>query len=196
VTSKKWHDSFTARAKKEGFPARSVYKLQEIQKGHHILKKGARVLDLGCAPGSWLLYASKIVGPKGWVVGIDLVPLVITLPANATFYQGDALHMQRLLPTEHSGPFDVVLSDMAPSTTGQKFVDAQRSLALCETVLDIGDTVLKPGGSLVCKIFHGSDFKSFSNRVKSRFGKVVHVKPQSTRKGSKEIFIVGLKKKA
>jgi 23S rRNA (uridine2552-2'-O)-methyltransferase len=190
-----WRDTYTVKAKKEGFPARSVYKLQEIQTSYRFLKKGDRVLDLGCAPGSWLLFSSIIVGEKGSVVGIDLNPMSIRLPANAEFYQGDVLDLEHALPNGCQGPFDVVLSDMAPSTTGSRLVDEQRSLRLCESALAIGQAVLRPGGTLVCKIFQGPDFKAFSDRVKTVFKKVVHVRPKSTRKQSREIFVVGLEKK-
>jgi 23S rRNA (uridine2552-2'-O)-methyltransferase len=194
VKTGKWRDAFTLKAQKEGFPARSVYKLQEIQNTFHILKKGGRVLDLGCAPGSWLLFSSKIVGDSGLVVGIDLTPPTIGIPPNARFFQVDVSNLDRSLDV-FDRPFDVVLSDMAPSTTGNKVVDSQRSLDLCESALSLAKEVLRPGGAMVCKIFHSPDFKAFSNQVGGFFRRVEHVRPKSTRKGSKEIFVVGLGKK-
>lgn len=195
MRSHKWRDSHTVRAQKEGFPARSVYKLDEIQKSYRILRKGCRVLDLGCTPGSWLLFASRIVGPKGLVVGVDLTPVSIAIPSNVRFVQHDVLHCDASFLEAIGGPFDAVLSDMAPSTTGKRFVDAQRSLKLCESALTIALQVLKPRGAFVCKLFHGSDFKDFSNRTKAFFGRVSHVRPKTTRKASKEIFIVAIGKK-
>ncbi len=195
MKSTKWHDAYTARARKEGYPARSVYKLEEIQKTFHILKKGGRILDLGCAPGSWLLFASRAVGSQGRVVGVDLKPLSIQLPPNVRFLRNDVLHWGTSFLEAVGGPFDAVVSDMAPSTTGNKFVDAQRSLRLCESALAIATNVLRPRGAFVCKVFHGGDFKAFSHRVKESFGRVAHVKPKCTRKASKEIFVVGLGKK-
>jgi 23S rRNA (uridine2552-2'-O)-methyltransferase len=194
LKSQKWRDSHTVRARKEGYPARSVFKLKEIQDNFHILKRGSRILDLGCNPGAWLLFASRTVGPKGLVVGVDLTPMSIALPANSRFVRQDVLLWDESFLEAIGGPFDAVLSDMAPSTTGNKFVDAQKSLKLCESALAISLRVLKPKGNFVCKIFHGSDFKAFSNHAKETFGRVVHRRPKATRKASKEIFIIALRK--
>ena len=190
-----WHDSYTVRARKEGFPSRSVYKLEEIQKSFGILKKGDCVLDLGCFPGSWLLFASRMVGDSGRVVGIDISPVSVQLPHNVQFLHYDVLAWDASFLEGIGGPFEAVLSDMAPSSTGSKFVDAQRSLELSESALAIAARVLKPKGAFVCKIFHGADFKRFSGQAKALFGRVVHVKPKSSRKASKEIYVVGLEKK-
>ena len=195
MKSHRWHDSFTIRARKEGYPARSVYKLQEIQRSFRVLKKGGAVLDLGCFPGSWLLYASKMVGDRGRVLGVDITPLSLQLPANARFLQHDALAMNPSFLETLGGPFDAVLSDMAPSSTGTKFVDAHRSLQLSEAALAIASRVLKAKGTFVCKAFHGPDFKGFSDQAKTLFRRVAHVRPESTRKASKEIYVVGLGKR-
>lgn len=189
------HDCYTIRARKEGFPARSVYKLEEIQKRFHILKKGDRVLDLGCFPGSWLLFASRIVGDNGMVVGVDIAQVSVQLPPNVRFVKHDVLCWDASFLESVGGPFDTVLSDMAPSTTGSKFVDALRSVELGESALAIAARVLVPRGAFVCKIFHGPDFIDFSEQAKRLFGRLVHFKPRSSKKGSKEIFIVGLGKK-
>lgn len=189
-----WHDHYAKRAREEGYPARSVYKLKEIQKRFSILKRGDRVLDLGCCPGAWLLYASKIVGDSGLVVGVDIIPLALRLPPNARFVQQDLLAWDESFLGAVGTNFETVLSDMSPSTTGSKFVDAQRSLQLSESAFAISACVLKPGGGLVCKIFQGPDFKGFSDKLRKSFGRVTHFKPRSTRKASKEIYIVGLGK--
>ena len=189
-----WHDYYARRAREERYPARSVHKLKEIQKRFGILKRGGKVLDLGCCPGSWLLYASKVVGEKGFVVGVDITPLTLRLPSNVRFVQHDVLARDKSFLEAVGTDFQTVVSDMAPSTTGSKFVDAQRSLQLSESALAISVHVLRPGGAFVCKIFHGSDFKVFSDRVRKSFGRVVHFKPKSSRKASKEIYIVGLEK--
>ena len=183
------------RARKEGFPARSVYKLEEIQKTFRVLKKGDRVLDLGCAPGSWLLFASRAVGDEGLVVGVDITPVSLQLPSNVRFVAHDALGGDASFLEAIGAPFDVVLSDMAPSTTGSKFVDAHRSLELSQSALATASRVLVAGGFFVCKVFHGPDFKSFSDQASALFGRVAHVKPRSTRRASKEIYLVGLEKK-
>ncbi|MCG6908517.1 MAG: RlmE family RNA methyltransferase [Deltaproteobacteria bacterium] len=188
-----WEDHYTRRAKRERYPARSVYKLKEIQQKFRIIKKGHRVLDLGCAPGSWLLYASELTGAGGRVVGIDLKPAGIQAPPpHAKIFTGDALdELDKVVGTVGSG-FDVVLSDMAPGTTGNKTVDAARSLGLCEAALNLAENVLKPGGAFVCKIFQGGDVKAFSETVQKKFRQQKTFKPQSSRKASKEIFIVAI----
>ncbi len=190
----RWHDAYTMRARKEGFPARSVYKLEEIQKSFRILKRGARVLDLGCSPGSWLLFASRTVGDKGLVVGVDITPMSVQLPSNVRWVAYDALAWDASFLEAIGGPFEAVLSDMAPSSTGSKMVDAHRSLELSQAALAIASRVLMAGGAFVCKIFHGPDFKSFSDRARPLFHRIVHVRPKSTRKASKEIYVVGLGK--
>lgn len=191
----KWTDHLTLKAKKEGYPARSVYKLEEIQKKNQILKNGDRVLDLGCAPGSWLLYAARITGKTGHVTGIDMVPATIAPPSNATIITADLLSID-IAGLGLAFPYQVVLSDMAPSTTGIKKVDAARSLGLCEAALGIAEQALSPGGVFVCKIFQGDDFTAFSERVKLMFRKRKIFKPSACRKESREIYIIGLDKKA
>lgn len=190
-----WHDSYTVRARKEGFPARSVYKLEEIQKTYHILKKGSCVLDLGCAPGSWLVFASRVVGNGGLVVGVDIIPVSVQLPPNVRFVQHDVLDRDSSFLEAIRGSFDTIMSDMAPATTGSKLVDAHRSLELGESALALASRVLRVGGDFVCKVFHGSDFKRFADQAKTLFDRVALVKPRSSRKASKEIYIVGLGKR-
>jgi 23S rRNA (uridine2552-2'-O)-methyltransferase len=196
VRRHRWHDIYTTRARKEGFPARSVYKLEEIQKTFRILKRGDRVLDLGCSPGSWLLFASRTVGDEGLVVGVDITPVSVQLPSNVRWVAHDALAWSASLLEAVGGPFEAVLSDMAPSSTGSKFVDAHRSLELSQSALAVASHVLVHGGAFVCKIFHGPDFKSFSDQAKPLFRKVAHVRPKSTRKASREIYVVGLGRNA
>ena len=190
----RWADHFTRQAQKERFPARSVYKLKEIQKKYRLIRRGDRVLDLGCAPGSWLLYAAEVTGVKGRVVGIDLKAVTVRLPDHVKTHAGDILDLK-----DDTGPidsdFDVILSDMAPATTGNKHTDAARSLDLCETALEVALQRLSKGGRFVCKIFQGSDSKSFTERVKAEFKQTKIFKPQSSRKASKEIYIIGVGKK-
>ncbi len=187
-----WHDYYARRARKERYPARSVYKLEEIQNRFDVLKTGTRVLDLGCCPGSWLLFTSKVVGDRGLVVGVDITPLTLRLPSNARFVQHDVLAQDESFLEVVGTNFQTVLSDMAPSTTGSKFVDAQKSLQLGESALGISARVLRPGGAFVCKIFHGTHLKEFSCKVRRCFSRVVSFKPKSSRKASRETYIVGL----
>jgi len=191
----RWEDHYSRRAKKERFPARSVFKLQEIQSKHHLIKKGDKVLDLGCAPGSWLLYAANLTGNKGQVVGIDLKPVAEKVPPHVRIYNGDILTLDDRFFESLGKDFNVVVSDMSPATTGNKHVDSARSYNLCQAALSIAQTLLIPGGSFVCKIFQGEDFKEFSDSVRSVFKSHKIFKPQSSRKASKEIYIIGLGKK-
>jgi 23S rRNA (uridine2552-2'-O)-methyltransferase len=191
----RWQDHYTRRAKKDRFPARSVYKLKEIQQRYKLIKKGDRVLDLGCAPGSWLLYAATQTGNKGMVVGIDLKPVSVKVPSHVRIYTGDILSMDDELFRIVGKDFNVILSDMAPATTGSRHTDSARSFNLCQAALSIAQTRLITGGSFVCKIFQGEDFKEFSNSVKMQFNRYKIFKPQSSRKASKEIYIIGLGKR-
>jgi len=192
----KWQDHYTRRAKKENYAARSVYKLEEIQKKHRLIKKGGHVLDLGCAPGSWLQFAAEQTGAKGKVVGIDLQQVTIQLPDHVQVVTGDIDEVFRDQAQVLGSGFSVVLSDMAPATTGNKHADSVRSFVLCEIALEVATKVLRPGGHFVVKIFQGEDFKAFCDNVRKQFNKMHIFKPQSSRKGSKEIFIIGLNKKA
>jgi 23S rRNA (uridine2552-2'-O)-methyltransferase len=190
----RWEDHYARQAKKERFPARSVYKLKEMQQKYRILKKGDKVLDLGCAPGSWLIYTAEVTGPAGSVVGIDLQPVTVQLPGHVSVQRGDVYSLNEENLTVLGADFDVVLSDMAPATSGNKTVDAARSFQLCQAALDIARMVLKPAGIFVCKIFQGAEFQGFLESVRSGFKGYQIFKPQSSRKASKEIFIIGLHK--
>lgn len=190
----KWQDHYARKAKQERYPARSVYKLEGIQKKFAVIAKGDRVLDLGCAPGSWLLHAAELVGDNGAVVGVDPQPVTIKVPRQVAVFTGDIFNPDEALRQCFEERFQVVLSDMAPNTTGNKDVDAARSYNLCEAALGIAETYLHPGGSFVCKIFQGEAFQSFSAMVKSRFSQQRIFKPQSSRKASKEIYVIGIGK--
>ena len=188
-----WQDHYTRRARDEKYPARSVYKLKEIQKKVRLIRPGDRVLDLGCAPGSWLIHAAELTGPSGTAVGIDPAPVTIPLPAQAAARVGDVFEPGTVEAL--GSPFDVVMSDMAPSTTGNRVVDAARSVALCERALEIAGAVLVEGGRFVCKIFQGEDVEAVSDRVRKAFETHKTFKPQSSRKASREIYLIGLGKR-
>ena len=191
----RWQDHYTRQAKKERFPARSVYKLKEIQKKYNVINKGDNVLDLGCSPGSWLLYAAGLTGNTGRVIGIDQVPVRVNVPSHVTFYAGDILLMDDDFFKSLGSGFNVVISDMAPSTTGNKLVDNTRSFDLCCKALSIAKMTLTADGSFVCKIFQGEDFKTFIDSVRPVFKSHKLFKPKSSRKASKEIYVIGLRKK-
>ena len=190
-----WADHLTQRAKAENYPARSIYKLEEIQKKFKIMKKNDQVLDLGCAPGSWLLYAAKQVGGRGRVFGIDLKPIEIKLPDNVMAAKDNILNLDNDSFLNKNKGFNVILSDMAPATTGRKDVDALRSFELCNMALTVVDDFLVQNGHFVCKIFQGNDFNVFQKDVKSKFKECKIFKPDSCRKQSKEIYIIAKGKK-
>ena len=190
----RWADHYSERAKKERYPARSVYKLKEAQIKYRLIKKGDRVLDLGCSPGSWLLYSAELTGNRGEVLGVDQKTVTISMPARVKTLKADILAIDGpwIEKEELANRFNVVLSDMAPATTGNKAVDSARSYRLCEAALNIAQMVLVPGGSFFCKIFQGEEFKRFADSVRSQFKRHKIFKPQSSRKESKEIYIIGM----
>ncbi|MCB9676552.1 MAG: RlmE family RNA methyltransferase [Alphaproteobacteria bacterium] len=184
-------DRFNKQAKEEGYRARSVYKLSEAQKRFRILAQGQRVLDLGCAPGSWARYAKEVVGGRGTVLGLDLqhVPSL----AGVELLQADAFEVtaDQLLEAL-GGPADVVLSDMAPSTTGDRFGDHVRQIRVARRALEIATQVLTPGGNFVCKVFDGEEAHDFVMDVRKRFDSVKRLRPEAVRQTSVEFFVIGL----
>jgi 23S rRNA (uridine2552-2'-O)-methyltransferase len=190
-------DHFTREAKAAGFPARSVYKLEEIDKRARILRPGQHVLDLGASPGSWMLYASQKVARGGRVLGIDLKPLETATPPNATFVLGDAFAIDDGDggPMAALAPYDVVLSDMAPNTTGNRNADQARSYDLFMRALEVGGRLLKPGGSFVGKIFMGEDLPKARAEVRKLFASERLIRPEGTRSVSYEIFVVAMDRK-
>jgi len=188
-------DHFGERAKREGFPARSVYKLQEIDRRVQLLRRGQRVLDLGASPGSWTQYAAQCVGREGKVVGIDLNPPRIGLPPHVSF---QALDVFKLDALAELGPqsFDVVMSDMAPHTSGQRHRDQFGSYELYMRALEIAGQVLTEGGAFVGKIFQGAELEQARSATRERFKNVRIIKPDASRAESYEIFLVGLGAKA
>lgn len=194
---KKVQDFYFKKAKKEGFPARSVYKLEEAQQKNQLLRKGDAVLDLGCQPGSWSLYAAKLVGPAGLVVGVDLqTGTALKSQAGAApihFLCGDvfAEKMAERIREIHAR-FQVVLSDMAPRTSGNRWTDQQLSLRLVRQVLELAREFLLPGGNLYCKVFEGEDFRELVDEARLLFGQVKVVKPKSSRSESREVFLLGM----
>jgi 23S rRNA (uridine2552-2'-O)-methyltransferase len=191
---KKYRDHYFEKAKRENYPARSVYKLKEIDKALRILRPGARILDLGASPGSWSLFAAEKVGPAGLVLAVDLTPARTDFPRNVTFVQDDAFapgpELSRQLAD--ASPFDAIISDMAPKTTGIKLTDQTRSLELCECAFELSKRHLRQGGHLLVKIFQGPDFKAFMDSLKPFFTTVKGFKPESSRAESKEMFLAAL----
>lgn len=189
------NDYYFRKAKAQKYVARSIFKLEEIDKKYKIFSKGDVVLDLGAAPGSWSQYASQMIGPKGFVLGIDLKSIGLSL-SNARFIQMDIYDLDLESVAQEFArfklPVDLLISDMAPKTTGVKLADQMRSLELCEQALRVAEEHLKPGGNFVCKLFHSGSFDEFRDQMRERFEKVRALRPKSTRKESKEVFMIGL----
>jgi 23S rRNA (uridine2552-2'-O)-methyltransferase len=186
-----WEDHYTRRARSEKWLARSVYKLEEIDKKFKLIRHGQRLLDLGCSPGSWSQYSIKKVGPQGDVVGVDLKGPPPFLAPNFRFIEGDILTLDPQWLTKEIGKRDLVISDMAPYTTGIKLADTSRSMELAERSLEIALIVLKKQGHLLCKVFEGEDLKTLRRKFARCFDQTRLVRPSAVRKGSKEIYVLG-----
>lgn len=185
-------DRFFHKAKAEGFVARSAYKLDELQKKFKLMRKGDFVVDLGAAPGAWSQIASQAIGPQGKIVGLDLKEISLKLN-NATFYVMNAFDFDPEILEGRS--VNVLLSDMAPNTTGIRATDQARSYELCEQVVKISDKFLVPGGHLVMKIFEGPDVEKLIKTLERNFRQTKRLKPEAVRKGSFETYFLGLHKK-
>jgi 23S rRNA (uridine2552-2'-O)-methyltransferase len=182
-------DRFTKEAKAAGYPARSVFKLEEIDQRARLLRPGMHVLDLGASPGSWAIYAAKKVGPQGKVLAVDLKPLETALPREVVFIQGDAFALDDATLAA-SAPYDVVLSDMAPNTTGNRAADQARSFELFMRALEVSGRLVKRGGAFVGKIFMGEDLPMARAAVKKLYAGERLIRPEGTRSVSYEIFVV------
>lgn len=180
------------RAKREGFLARSVYKLEEMDRRFRLIRKGDRVVDLGAAPGSWSQYASNAVGLQGSVLGIDLERIDLSLP-NATFLEvGISEWLESIATAQPPLLADVVLSDMAPKTTGIRATDQARSLGLCELALHAARQILAPGGRFVCKLFEGEGVQEFRKDLRTSFERIETLRPDATRSRSIEVYLIGI----
>ncbi len=187
------HDRYFLQAKREGYLARSAYKLIEIQQRKRIIRPRDRVLDLGCAPGSWLQVASRLVGPAGLVVGVDLKPAAETIAPNVRTIVGDINDLDDAaiaasLDEPGARSFDVVLSDMAPDTSGTG--DGLRSVRLCHRVLDLLPALLRPGGNLAIKVLECETYPDLLARTRAVFRDARGFKPRASRDVSREIYIV------
>ncbi|HEY6461345.1 MAG TPA: RlmE family RNA methyltransferase [Polyangiaceae bacterium] len=209
-------DRFTRAAKDAGFPARSVYKLEEIDRRTRLFRQGMHVLDLGATPGSWSLYAAQKIGRGGKLLAVDLEPLGTVLPPHAVFVQGDALLLAGADADAGAGvspgtsvsggeleeqlarfaPYDVVLSDMAPRTTGNRVTDQTRSFELFMRALAVGARLGKAGGAFVGKIFMSDDLPAARAELRKHYASERLIRPEGTRAVSTELFVVGQGKRA
>lgn len=195
VSSRRWlerqlNDPYVHAAKSKGYRSRAAFKLIELDSKFHFLKKGARVLDLGAAPGGWTQVAAKRIGETGHIVAIDILemepmPGVEIFHADLTDPEIPAQLKQAL-----RGAADVVLSDMAASTTGHRATDHLRTIALLEAAIDLAEDVLKPGGIFIGKAFQGGATGDLLARIKKSFRDVKHVKPPASRAESVELYLI------
>ena len=180
-------DAAYERARAEGYAGRAVYKLEELDRRFKLLKPGRRVLDLGCWPGSWLQYAAQRVGDEGEVVGLDLKEVETALPSWVSTRVADV----NTFDATALDAFDVVLSDMAPNTTGDRATDCLRSEALAARALEVARAALRPGGHFAVKVFQGAGFKELLSAVESAFSEGRSFHTEATRAGSRELYLVG-----
>ncbi len=192
MKAKGWDDHYARRARDEKWLARSVYKLQEMDERFKLIRRGDRLLDLGCYPGSWSQYGVRKAGPEGNVIGIDLKKPDRFSSGNFRFIEGNVLDMALERITGEVPVRDLVMSDMAPATTGVAATDTSRSMRLGERAFEIARAVLKAGGVFLCKIFEGEEIKAFRSEIGNHFQKVQTIRPKAVRKGSREVYIVGL----
>lgn len=188
-------DSYRTKARAEGYVARAIYKLKAIDEKYRLLQRGQRVLDLGCAPGSWLQYLAPRVGPTGVVVGVDLTPLTINVAPPVHFILGDLAALDLEAVTAISPDFDAVVSDMAPKTTGIREVDQQRSLELAVTAWEWARKLLRPGGHFLVKVFEGPGIEALFRELEKAFQTCRRVKPPGSRAASKEIYLLAMNRR-
>lgn len=199
--SKRWldehfRDQYVKKSKQEGYPSRAAYKLLEIQEKDQLIKPGMLVLDLGAAPGGWSLVASDLVGPKGAVIAVDLLPLQMAIP-RVSFIQGDFTEqcvydqiLAKIKDFSQNAKVDLVISDMAPNLSGMKSVDQPKALGLVELAFYCAKDTLKPGGSFLAKVFQGSGVDKLFKDLRSCFNSVKIRKPKSSRARSSEIYVL------
>lgn len=199
ISSKLWlerqlNDPYVLKAKKEGYRSRATFKLSEIDEKFNLLKKGMHIIDLGCAPGGWLQYASKKIGldkGKGHLIGIDLQEVKPVV--GCTIIKGDFLDvdvMNSLRSIIPDGKVDMVMSDMAASSTGHKKTDHLKIIGLCEAALWFAREVLNPEGIFLAKVLQGGAEREILNDLRKDFKVVRHVKPNASRKDSSEMFVL------
>lgn len=184
-------DHYVKLAQRDGYRARAAYKLLEINDKLQLIKKGMTVVDLGSAPGSWSQVAGKLVGDSGKLIASDILPMD-TLE-NVTFIQGDFREQaifDKIMAEVADKKVDVVLSDMAPNTSGFASVDQPRMIYLCELAVDFASQVLNEGGSLIIKVFQGEGSDELRKQMQQTFNKVRSIKPKASRARSKEMYWV------
>ena len=188
---RKIKDYYFKKAKQDKYPARSVYKLEEIDNKCRLIKKDIKILDIGCSPGSWSQFMLKKIG-RGSILGIDINNSIRIEDTRFTFMPGNIFDIESARIQKYIQAFDLITSDAAPNTTGDSFIDSQKSLNIVKRVFQIARDTLKPGGSVVAKVFQGRDLKAFVDGLKEDFSRVTLFKPKSSRKESREIFLIAI----
>jgi 23S rRNA (uridine2552-2'-O)-methyltransferase len=190
-------DFWARKAKEEGYPARSVYKLKELNVKFKILRPSLRVLDLGAAPGSWSKFVIESLRGSGWITAVDLSPIVIQAQnENRLFLRGDMYDPNIRASIVEHGPYDLVISDAAPATTGNSVLDTGRSESLVELAIDYARECLAPGGSFVAKIFQGGAEARLLTELRAWFETARGFKPKACRAESFETYLIALHRKA
>jgi len=190
---KQIEDYYAKLAKSKGYPARSIYKLMEMHEKYKIFRKGDKILDLGAAPGSWSQYVLELQNGNGMVVGVDLKPIEFKSPFMKYYkpIQGSFKYGEVLTQIQELGPYHTVISDAAPSTSGDGYIDSHKSMELAELVIEIARTNLRPKGNLIIKIFQGGEEKTVLDNLKILFEKAKAFKPKASRAESVEVFFLG-----
>ncbi len=195
-SSQRWlqeheNDVYVQRARQDGYRSRATYKLLEINEKDRLLKPGMSVVDLGAAPGGWSQMAARLVGDKGQVIAMDILPMDGL--AGVGFLQGDFREqevLEQLLKMIGDQGVDLVISDMAPNISGMGVVDQPRAMYLTELALDMARQVLKPGGDFLVKVFQGEGFDEYMCDMRSSFSKVITRKPKASRPRSREVYLL------
>ena len=189
-------DNYVQRAQREGWRSRAVYKLEELDQKYRLLKPGMTVVDLGAAPGGWSQYAAKVLGNKGNLFALDILPMD-ALP-DVVFIEGDfreADVLARLKAELGDRTIDLVMSDIAPNITGMDAVDQPRTMYMVELAVDFAREMLRPGGSFVCKVFQGEGFDQLVQDLRKDFARVMVRKPKASRPRSREVYLVASDRK-
>jgi len=187
----KKREHYYKQAKKDGYRARSAYKLKQINKKYNLIKNGDIVVDLGAAPGGWSQITKKIIGPNGKIVGVDI--LKIKPIEKITFIKGDMTKSETIdeIIENLNGKYaDVIISDMSPDISGNYDVDHARSIFLCQMALETSKKILKENGNFLCKVFDGRDLEDFIKDLKDNFSFVKRFSPQASRKSSSELYLI------
>jgi 23S rRNA (uridine2552-2'-O)-methyltransferase len=190
-----WEDHYTRRARDERWLARSVYKLEEIDRKVRLIRAGDRILDLGCYPGSWSQYSILKVGPKGGVVGVDVKKPDRFSSPRFGFIAADVLSLDVAWLRDQVGTRDLVISDLAPATSGISVTDTSRSIELARRALEVALAVLKKGGHFLCKVFEGPEVRTFRTELAGHFARVQTHRPSAVRKASREIYLLAMNRR-